>query len=183
MINEDRHIIEKILKGEQNEFSLIMEKYGQMVYRVCFGFMKNEQEAMDMAQEVFISVYNNLDKFNFKSTLSTWIYRICTNTCLTQLNKLGKIQVCTEYIEPRDYSCLLPDEVSELKELKELINIQMEKLPDKSKNIVKLRLFNQLSFNEIGEKLNIPSSSARTNFIRSRKRLQKAVNNYSKECE
>ena len=183
MINGDKHIIRKILKGEQNEFCFIMEKYGQMVYRVCFGFMKNEQEAMDMAQEVFISVYNNLDKFNFKSTLSTWIYRICVNTCLTQLNKLSKIQVCNEHIEPRDYNCLLPEEVFELKELKELINTQMEKLPDKSKNIARLRLFKQLSFNEIAEKLDIRSSSARTNFTRSRKRLQKAVDNYYKECE
>jgi len=183
MINEDRYIIEKILKSNENEFTLILEKYGQMVYRVCFGFMKNEQEAMDMAQEVFIAAYNNLGRFNFKSRFSTWIYRICVNTCLTQLGKLGKIQISSDHIERGDYNCLLPEEIFELKELKELLNTEMEKLPDKPRSIMRLRLFNQMSFNEIAKKLNIPSSSARTSYIRSRKRLQKVVDDYNKECE
>ena len=67
------------------EFEEIYTKYSPKIYRVCFGFLNDREQAKDLTQETFISVWQNLKSFRQESDIGTWIYRIATNKCLRQI--------------------------------------------------------------------------------------------------
>jgi len=77
------------MKNSNNEtFETIYHQHHQMVLQMCLGFVKGDKDtAKDLSQEIFISVWNNLDKFRGASSYKTWIYRITVNTCLQYVKK------------------------------------------------------------------------------------------------
>lgn len=68
-------------------FEEIYDTYSPRVYRLCMGYVNDHDAAKDLVQEIFITVWQNLPKFRNESSVSTWVYRIATNTCLRQLEK------------------------------------------------------------------------------------------------
>ena len=70
----------------------IVEKYQDRVYNTCLGFLKNEEEAQDLAQEVFINIFQHLARFKGDASLSTWIYRIAVYKCLEQIRKSRRLK-------------------------------------------------------------------------------------------
>jgi len=76
-------------------FEEIYSKYSPQIFRVCMGYINDYEQARDLTQETFISVWKNLSSFKNKSKISTWIFRIATNNCLRALEK-SKRMVTTE---------------------------------------------------------------------------------------
>jgi RNA polymerase sigma-70 factor (ECF subfamily) len=70
----------------------IVEKYQDRVYNTCLGFLKNEEEAQDVAQEVFINIFQHLERFKGDASLSTWIYRIAVNKSLEHIRKSRRLK-------------------------------------------------------------------------------------------
>lgn len=173
MSGREKKIIKKILNGDTYTFEKLLEQYYNDVYRICWRFMKNEQDTKDMVQEVFINIYSNLDKFKFKSKFSTWVYRICANTCLKQLDRNKKL-ICFSYDSLIQNDTLLSskDELSDIVELRNAITVELDKFGGKHADIAKLRLFKNYSFKKISNILGIPSSTARVYFSKTRKYLQ-----------
>ena len=85
--NEENIIIQKAKAGNKRAFEQIVLEYEKSVYKFCFRFFGNEEDAMDVTQEVFIKVYRALPNFEGRSSLKTWLYRIASNTCLTLASK------------------------------------------------------------------------------------------------
>jgi len=79
---DDRDAIAACQGGEREAFDRLVEKYQRDVYRLCYRYVNNHQDANDMAQEVFLKAYRALDRFRGDSSFSTWLYRIAVNTCL-----------------------------------------------------------------------------------------------------
>ena len=73
------------------EFDEIYKTYWQKIYRVCRGYVKDDDWAKDIAQDTFVMVWNQLHTFRNESTISTWIYRIAVNTCLRQIEKQKRL--------------------------------------------------------------------------------------------
>lgn len=84
-------LVKKILNGETQYFTELVERYEKKVYRTCYRFVQNNEDALDLSQEVFIKVYNNLTSFKNSSSLSTWIYKVCVNTCLNFLRRKDRL--------------------------------------------------------------------------------------------
>ena len=80
---ETKELLEIIKNGDKNSFDKLVSLHEKDVYRVCHRFFNNEEDALDATQEVFIKVYRYLDKFEERSSFTTWLYRIAANTCLT----------------------------------------------------------------------------------------------------
>lgn len=72
-------MIKAILEGDQKAFKLLVDTYQLMVVNTCHAFVHDRNEAEDIAQDVFIQVFESLGKFRFESKLSTWLYRIAVN--------------------------------------------------------------------------------------------------------
>jgi RNA polymerase sigma-70 factor (ECF subfamily) len=79
-MDHDFRTVRKVLRGNIECFEELILKYESRVYRTCWRFVGNSNDAEDITQEVFIRIYNNLSKFKKNSSFSTWIYRITVNT-------------------------------------------------------------------------------------------------------
>ncbi|TRX60643.1 RNA polymerase sigma factor [Fulvivirga sp. M361] len=72
-------------------FEAVFEAYWQRVFRLCMGYVNNNDMAKDLAQETFIKVWQQLPKFRNESSIGTWVFRIASNQCLRQIEKEGKM--------------------------------------------------------------------------------------------
>src|SRR5437763_10034982 len=83
----DANLVERYLSGDMAAFDEIMIRYERQIYRVCYRFVDNREDAMDLAQEIFIKAFEHLATFRRESTLKTWLYRIAMNHCINHVKK------------------------------------------------------------------------------------------------
>lgn len=145
-------------------FKEIYETYSPQIYRVCLGYVNDHEQAKDLMQETFISVWKNLSSFRHQSKISTWIFRIATNNCLRHLEKAKRI-ITTELpyqieekeeVKQDDKVLFLYRCVSELEETDRLIiSLVLEDLPQTEiANIIGLSVGNiRVKVHRIKEKL------------------------------
>ena len=84
---EQVDFIKKLQEGDESAYGKLIDDFQQKVFSTCISFVPNKEEAEDLAQEVFVEVFNSIHKFKGNSKLSTWIYRITTNKCLEFIRK------------------------------------------------------------------------------------------------
>src|SRR5262250_304298 len=85
--NADAELVERYLAGDMTAFDELMIRYERHIYRVCYRFVENREDAMDLAQEVFIKAFEHLGSFRRESSLKTWLYRIAINHCINHVKK------------------------------------------------------------------------------------------------
>src|SRR6185436_17692644 len=85
--NMDAALVERYLTGDMQAFDELMIRYERQIYRVCYRFVENRDDAMDLAQEVFIKAFEHLPTFRRESSLKTWLYRIAMNHCINHVKK------------------------------------------------------------------------------------------------
>jgi RNA polymerase sigma-70 factor (ECF subfamily) len=172
-------------------FSQLIDLYQQKIFGTCISFVPNKEDAEDLVQEVFLEVYNSIHKFNEKSKLSTWIYRITTNKCLEFIRKkntkkrsaflkplfgddftIDKTNYFTEFNHP---GFLL-----ENKELNETLFKAINCLPESQSIVFTLHKIDGKSYQEIAEITNKSLSSVESIMFRAKKNLQKRLYNYYK---
>src|SRR5437667_1963277 len=83
----DAAIVDRYLSGDMSAFNELMIRYERQIYRVCYRFVENREDAMDLAQEVFIKAFEHLASFRRESSLKTWLYRIAMNHCINHVKK------------------------------------------------------------------------------------------------
>src|SRR5437762_6136158 len=83
----DVALVERYLAGDTSAFDELMIRYERQIYRLCFRFVENRDDAMDLAQEVFIKAFEHLGTFRRESSLKTWLYRIAMNHCINHVKK------------------------------------------------------------------------------------------------
>lgn len=180
----DEKLIKQILSGDKGAFEELIAKHYGTVYSICFNFMSNAEDARDMSQEVFIRIYNNLEKFRYESSLVTWIYRISANTCLTELKKMSRLKICTVDDSPTlEGVGANPEEAVQLKELTKLVEEELDKMGTQTGKIMRMRLYGREKFKDIAEKLGLSLSTATSIFTRSKRNLQKVIEGFYKEVD
>ncbi len=92
----DKEIISKILRGEQHHFAELVGRYQEYVFTLTLRFIKNRQDAEEVAQDIFIKAYRSLSDFKGLSKFSTWLYTIVHNTCITFLRKKEHVMYSLE---------------------------------------------------------------------------------------
>jgi RNA polymerase sigma-70 factor (ECF subfamily) len=168
----DYEIIQLCLKGNQDAFAEIVNRYKKLVYTVVYRMINDKEDASDIAQEVFIKLYRTLDKYNPEYKFSTWAVKITTNLCLDILRK-KKIETTSvdEMIYEPGHG-----EDPETAYLKVERTVQIEEainsLPEKYR--LPIILFHQhgLSYDEICKVLNEPLSIVKNRLHRARHMLR-----------
>ncbi|MEP1033744.1 RNA polymerase sigma factor [Ekhidna sp.] len=170
---------------KEADFRDIVNENQDRVYNTCLGFMKNAVEAQDMAQEVFIHVYQNIAKFKGDSKLSTWIYRITTNKCLEEIRRKGRKKrsaqlsdISDEAIQNQAPDFFHPGVAMEDKERAAILFEAIEKLPDPQRVAFTLSKIEQLSYEEISKVMEKSISSVESLLFRAKKNLQKLLTHY-----
>jgi RNA polymerase sigma-70 factor (ECF subfamily) len=180
--------IQKAQKGDKKAFDNLIKFYRQIVVDICYKYLRNKEDALDMAQEVFYSIYNSIKKFEFKSRFSTWIYRICVNLCINKLDKYKrrKHYETGSIDEEKDDSTqisitdknTLQDKDAEYKEIRKLIIEQMVHLSEKEKKIFILRDIEDFEYKEISDILNLPLGSIKSTLNRAREKIKAKLIKY-----
>jgi RNA polymerase sigma-70 factor (ECF subfamily) len=145
----DGDLVERYLAGDMAAFDELMIRYERQIYRVCFRFVENREDAMDLAQEVFIKAFEHLPTFRRESSLKTWLYRIAINHCINHVKKHSQ-----EFVEVTEYTGSFHPSVQrhlEEQEQRDHFRRMVKHLPPKQKAILELRINEQLSYDEIAK--------------------------------
>jgi len=143
----DFKLVERYLAGDMTAFDELMLRYERQIYRVCYRFVENRDDARDLAQEVFIKAFEHLPTFRRQSSLKTWLYRIAMNHCINHVKKHSK-----EFVEvTEEIGSTRPSVHAEMedREQREQFRQLVKRLPPKQKAILELRIHEQLSYEEI----------------------------------
>lgn len=186
----DRELIEAFKKGDQEAFAQLITKYKQTVFRAIYSLVPRQAEADDLAQEVFLQVYDSIDSYKYKSAFSTWLYRITVNKCYYELRKkkrhvsleaelsdtAGKHE--GEALKMKDL--LVDDQESAEdrminKETQELVRKLLGTLPEKYRMILTLKEIENLSYLEIARIMDISMDKVKVWLFRARLQLREKL--------
>jgi RNA polymerase sigma-70 factor, ECF subfamily len=151
------------------DFDEIYRMYSPKIFRVCLGYFNDDDMARDMTQETFVSVWENIQKFEERSEISTWIYRIATNKCLRQIQK-DKSHLKTDFpenIKQEEYNFEKDERLS-------LLQQYISELPEMERIMIALSL-NGLSQEEIAEITGTSHANCRVKLHRIKKKLMKKI--------
>ena len=168
------------MKNNKNKpFETIYHQHHPMVLQMCLGFAKGDKDtANDLSQEIFISVWSNLDKFRGTSSYKTWIYRITVNTCLQYVKK-DKKEKTVPILELENQAPVIEIETTKNNNVSELYKAigQLKKV---DRLIIMMVLENQ-DYNSIAEVIGIKSINVRVKIHRIKKRLETILKNNKNE--
>ncbi len=174
----DQTYIDKVLKGDTNAFSILVERYKSMVFTLALKMVKNREEAEEISQDTFIKAFKNLSKFKGDSKFSTWLYKIGYRTSLDYLKK-NKEKYNTDTIDEITINKIKSTEGIlegiERKERAEVINSCMLTLPEDERSILWMFYFEELSLKEIIDVTDFSEANVKVKLHRARKRLLSIV--------
>lgn len=187
-------IIAQLKQGNQMAFKQLVETYQKLVVNTCYGLVQNREDAEDIAQDVFIEVYRNVQQFRADSKLSTWLYRIAVNRSLNHIRNNKKhrwFQLGNDSEEAKNKQVLKlktaesdePEYNLENKQRALILKQAIDGLPNSQKVAFTLNKYEELSYQEIAEVMDLSVASVESLLFRAKKGLQKKLHKcYKKKC-
>ena len=163
-MNEEQ-LVAACLAGHREAFEIIVERHRRTVYQLCYRFVGNHEDASDLSQDVFVRAYKGLQRFRGQSSLGTWLYRIGVNVCL---NRVSAKRPLTEPIDARPHvDERAPDAAGELLRAERAAEVRaaIARLPNKQRATVILRVYHELSHEEIAGILGSSVGAVKANFF------------------
>src|SRR5262245_788378 len=171
----DAALVDACLAGRAGAFDVVVERHQRTVYRLCYRFVGNHEDACDLSQDVFLRAYRGLRSFRGQSSLSTWLYRIAVNVCL---NRVSAKKPLSESIEERQFvdetvesapDRLLRDERGAR------VRAAIAQLPRKQRATLVLRMYHEMSHQEIADVLGSSVGAVKANFFHALSNLKKML--------
>ena len=186
---EEAQYITALRTGSQQAYTQLLEEYQDKVFGTCISFVPNREDAEDIAQEVFMEVFNSIGKFKGDSKLATWIYRISVNKSLEFIRKkktkkrFGFMQSLSGNDMLMDRSAYFtefnhPGIQMEQKEKSEILFQAIHQLPKNQKIVFTLCKVDDLTYKEVSEITGKSVSSIEALMFRSKKNLQDILRKY-----
>lgn len=162
---DDRALVAAFQGGRREAFDVIVERHRRAVYQVCYRFVRNHEDAADLSQDVFVRAFKGLRTFKGDAALGTWLYRVAVNVCL---NRLALKRPRTEALEPEahiDPRIETAHEVVARGERAVVVRQAIAKLPPKQRATLVLRVYQDLSHEEIATALGSSVGAVKANFF------------------
>ncbi len=180
---DENEIVKRARDGDEKAFEYIVKKYQNKVANLIFKIIGDQDIVEDLTQEVFLRVMESLKDYKFGSAIYTWIYRITVNICIDEIRKrqrsrafsLDNIVSQNPKSEP-SYSPV--EKTFERREMREIIENAISKLPAEYKTVIVLREFEDLSYEEIAKILKIRIGTVKSRIFRARKLLAEYLKEY-----
>lgn len=170
---EDLAAVRRCLEGDQAAFTTIVERYQRLLYTVAVRLLGNRDEANDAAQNAFVKAYQKLDTFDTSRRFFNWIYQILVNECLN----LRRARHTTESLSPELVGGSTPADLFEAEERRRRVQAAIVALPFEYREVVVLRHFAELSYDEIADALGIAASVVKSRLYTARQRLAQMLLN------
>lgn len=180
----DLKTIRRCKRGEEEAFQEILARYRTPIYNLCWRMTRNDEDARDLGQEVFIKVFRLLDRFDEQYAFHSWLFRIATNHCIDHLRRQrlrflslerdgGSADEDAAMQVPSDDPG--PDELLERREAVARLEEVIAELPPHYRVITLLRHDQQLSYEEIAESLRLPLGTVKARIHRARNMIQQML--------
>jgi RNA polymerase sigma-70 factor, ECF subfamily len=183
MPDTEQHLVQRARKGDQEAFAALVTEHQRYVYNLALRVLKNEEEALDLAQETFVRAWTALPNFRGQSQFRTWLYRIATNLCYNRLPNLRRSlsdlgdDIIAELPET-DLAFDNPAHGLESRELRTHLHHAIDGLDENYRLLISLRYQNEMSYEEIAQMLNLPLGTVKTGLFRAREQLRRALERY-----
>lgn len=186
-LEDFRLIDEAVQNNDEKAYAKLLQRYKRPVYHMVLKMVRNVDDAEDLTIESFAKAFRSLHKFKKDFTFSTWLFRIATNNTIDQIRKkkLNTMSIDNTFtddngdgisIEVEDEN-LNPQEETIKAQKEELVQIFVDKLPPKYQKLVRLRYFNELSYEEIATELEAPLGTVKAQLHRARELMFEMVKN------
>jgi RNA polymerase sigma-70 factor, ECF subfamily len=172
---DERALVDACLAGRREAFDLIVERHRRAVYQLCYRFVNNHEDASDLSQDVFVRAYRGLRKFRGQSSLATWLYRIGVNVCL---NRVGARPLPNEPIGDREFVDANADSGTDRllrAERRARVRAAIARLPRKQRATLVLRMYHEMSHQEIADALGSSVGAVKANFFHALGNLKKLL--------
>lgn len=175
----DEQLVKLAVARDPDAFGVIVSRWESKIFALCFGMLRREDEAKDAAQETFIAAYKNLSKFRGEAKVSSWLHRIAVNQCLTRKRRektraesfFDAADSLDEkiFVAPKEGS---PANLTEKKERLKAVRVAVRSLPKELKEIVLMKEFEQMTFQEISDAKKMPLSTVKSRLYTALKQLR-----------
>ncbi|MFK7810047.1 MAG: RNA polymerase sigma factor [Saprospiraceae bacterium] len=159
-------------KDAEKGFRMLMQKYQERLYWHVRRMVTEHDDANDVIQNTFIKVYKSIQRFEGKSKLYTWLYRIATNEAITFLNKRKRKQTEALDDETNRINRLESDPYFDGERATMLLHQALEQLPEKQKIVFNLRYFDEMSYKEMEKVLETSVGALKASFHHALKKVQ-----------
>jgi RNA polymerase sigma-70 factor (ECF subfamily) len=173
---EDQHLVEAFRRGEESAFSALVIKYREGVYRVARRMLGSHEDAADATQEVFIRAYRALARFDGRSQISTWLYRITVNLCLDTRARIARFPLLddAEALDERPAGEGL-EQAAMGREASRLVARAVNALPPRQRTMVVLRLYQDLPYQEIAGIMGCSEGTVKATMFVALRKLRRAL--------
>ncbi|HID16087.1 MAG TPA: sigma-70 family RNA polymerase sigma factor [Candidatus Atribacteria bacterium] len=187
---EDNYLVQRTLEGDKRAFEALIDKYKNMVFTISFRMLGNHADAEDASQEVFLRLYKSLPKYNGNHKFSNWLYQITMNICRDELRKRKRAKSDISIDSPiregedREVDFFLtddlniPEKVVEERDLRNRLEISIQKLKDEYKEPLVLRYTKGLSYEDISSILKLPVGTIKIRIHRARRMIRDMLKEY-----
>jgi RNA polymerase sigma factor (sigma-70 family) len=184
----DRHgdlkLIRRCKRGEEAAFQAVLDRYRTPIYNLCWRMTRHDEDARDLAQEIFIKVFRLLDRFDEQYAFHSWLFRIASNHCIDHLRRqrlrflsLERDGGSPEEDDPMQIAAEgpQPDQLMQDRQAMEKLEEIIAELPPHYRTITLLRHDQQLSYEEIAESLQLPLGTVKARIHRARGMIQQML--------
>jgi RNA polymerase sigma-70 factor (ECF subfamily) len=172
---DDGALVSAFRAGHREAFDTIVVRHRRNVYQLCYRFVGNHEDAADLAQDVFVRAFKGLSRFKGDAALGTWLYRIAVNVCLKRLASKRPTAEPIDTARRLDDGAAGPMELAERAERSRVLRAAIARLPPRQRATVILRVYHDLSHEEIARVLDSSVGAVKANFFHAIGNLKRLV--------
>lgn len=175
----DEQMVERALSGDPEAFGEIVRRWERRIFALAFGMLGREEDARDATQETFLAAFRNLRNFRGEAKVSSWLHRIAVNQCITRQRR-AKVRGETALEDEAEKNAAAfagpanasPARVAESREQSMAVRRAITSLPTELRQVVVMKEFEELTFQEIADVLEIPLSTVKSRLYTALRQLQ-----------
>ncbi len=170
----DQELVQAILNGDTERYAEVVERYQQLVTNICYKLAGNKIDVEEVVQTVFVELYFSLTRFRFQAQLTTYIYKLTLNTVTKTLNKNKRYEQWDNKLDNNFCTPAIDDTMVKDERTRELY-VAIDRLKYEQRVALTLHCFNDMSYKEVAEVMEVSLSKVETLIFRAKKNLKKIL--------
>ena len=170
----DEIIVERALTGDAEAFGELVRRWERRIFALTYGMLGREEDARDATQETFLAAFRNLRGFRGEAKVSSWLHRIAVNQCISRQRR-SKVRGESALEEEQEFATPVsesPSRVAEGRQATVAVRRAINSLPVELRQVVVMKEFEELTFREIADALDLPVSTVKSRLYTALKQLQ-----------
>ena len=188
-VTTDEIIVERALSGDAEAFGEIVRRWERRIFALAYGMLGREEDARDATQETFLAAFRNLRGFRGEAKVSSWLHRIAVNQCITRQRR-AKVRSESALEDEQEKNAgsfaaplrLSPVRITESTQITRAVRRAVNSLPLELRQIVVMKEFEELTFKEISDILDVPLSTVKSRLYTALKQLQMKLQRFGSEA-